>query len=292
MRMSIKRVLIIYVLLVSGNVFSQDKEVQLAQYKAEVLKQAANYPVKINERNVLKNGYIKANKHVLEIQVIDRTAADISAEERAKIDEQLNDTIGALYCKNGTNESISRALGLAIEYRYYDKNLVSFHSISFSQETCDKSLASSTTQRTEQEIRVEMQIRELEHVGKGTVTVCRENIYNGAITLFYTNEIEKSAIIFASDEYVVNTISLTLNKAQIAEFSALIIDAEAKAARAPNLERINLGDYRTRTGTVKLYGQKGRLRGFFSAASGVDSVILSIDAKKINHCLLQINPFL
>lgn len=284
--------LITLTFLLAGNVYSQDKESQLAQYKAEVLKQAASYPVKINDRNMLRNGYIKGNTHVLEIQVIDRVGTEISEEERAKIDKQLNDTLGSLYCKTGTNESISRTLGLNIEYKYYDKALTPFHSVLFSQENCDNSLAKPANQRTEQEVRVAMQIRELEQVGKGTVTVCREKIYNGSINLLYTNEIEKRAVIFATDEYVVNTISISLNKTQIAEFSALITDAEAKAMKVPNLENVNLGDYLTRTGTVKLFGQKGKLKGFFAAVPGVDNVILSIDAKKISHCLSQIEPFL
>lgn len=277
-------------LLLAFNVISQDKEVLLAQYKAEVLKQASAYPINIDERNILRNIYIKGNTHTLEVQVIDRFQADIRAEEKGNIEKQLRNTLGVLYCKDGTNESIPRTLGLNVEYKYLDKDLKLFHSIVFSQDNCDH--ATATAKKIEEEVRTELQIKELNLAGTGQVTVCRDSRYNGSITVFYTNEIEKRAVVYAADEYVVNTVALSLNKIQITQFSEQLLSAEIKAKESPNLEYINLGEYKAQIGSVIFLGQKGFLRGYFKSNTSVDSVILSIDAKKINHCLDQIEPFL
>jgi hypothetical protein len=284
--------MLIVVLLLHFQVLAQDKANLLAQYKAEVQHQAGNYPIAINERNVLRAGYIENDTNVFEIQVVDRSASEINAEERTKIEKQLNETLGALYCRDGTNESIPRTLGLSIEYRYFDKLLAPFQSVTFSQENCDKALVSAPPKRTEQEVRVQMQIRGLQQIGTGSVNVCREHYYNGHVSIIYSNEIGETAIFLASDEYAVNIITIRLGKEEIVEFGTLINEAETKAARVPNLENVNLGKYNSGTGNVKLFGQKGNLKGYFTTNLGVDSVILNIDAKKINYCLSQITPFL
>ncbi len=264
----------------------------LTKYKVGILAQASGFPVKINERNIIRNGYIEGNTHILEIQVIDRASGDINDVEKGKIETQLRSTLGALYCKDGTNESLPRTLGLNIEYKYLDKDLEQFYSIVFSQENCNKAITTALPQRTEGDVRTEMQIRELNMAGTGTVTVCKEDLYNGSLTVFYSNESEKRAIVYAADEYVVNTVALSLNKAQIEVFGQQLLDAEVRANRSPNLENINLGKYQAQLGAVDFFGQKGNLKGLFKANTRVDTVILSLDARKINSCMAQITPFL
>ncbi|WP_100657050.1 hypothetical protein [Alteromonas flava] len=283
---------VITAVLSSNFSHAQDKASLLEQYKAEAKRQAESFPIAINERNLLRNAFIEGTTHVFEIQVIDRLASDISDGEKAKIEKQLDGTLGALYCKDGTNESVPRTLGVAIEYRYLDKMLTPFQSVVFSQNKCDGVTAITMTDRTEDEIRVEMQIRELMKVGTGSVEVCKEYLGTGILSVSFSNEGPNRAVIWVSDEYIVNTIMFTLDKSQVIEFRETLNEAEIKAASAPNLENLNLSSFGAGASKVKLLGKKGQVYGYFTYAQTVDRVYLSLDAKTINHCLSQITPFL
>jgi hypothetical protein len=77
--------------------------------------QTEMYLVKINENNILRNGFVEGDTHILEIEVNHLTKEEMDEDEGVRVENQLRSTRGALYCKDGANESIQRTIGMSIE---------------------------------------------------------------------------------------------------------------------------------------------------------------------------------
>ena len=289
-----KKLLTIYLLITSAlSVGAQDNMLLQKAYKDEITKQENTYPIKIDDNNILRKSFIDGNTHVLEIQVNNRSKQDITKEELLKIEDQLLSTLGINFCKNGTNESAARTIGLSVEYRYFDKNAKPFHAILFSQEKCDQLAIINAPDRSTEEIRIiEMQIRALEKAGTGSVKICELNPLNNVIKISYSNEINKIASLYVSDEYMVNSVIMNLNKTKLQELRQLLLNADVIAKENAILDNLNLGEFKSYPGNLSINSHKGILKGYFTSKSGGGSVMVSLDSAAIARCLSQVEPHL
>jgi hypothetical protein len=289
----VKKSLITYPLIAfTFFVGAQDNMMLQKEYKEGIAKQANTYPIYIDDNNILRNSFIDGNTHVIEIQVNNRSKEEISKEELLKIEDQLLGTIGDKFCKEGTNESAARTVGLGVEYRYLDKNAEAFHTVLFSQEKCDQLAMVVVPDRTTKEIRIEMQIRALEKAGTGRVKVCELNPLNDVIKIGYSNETDKIASFYVSDEYMVNSVMMNLNKKMLKELRKLLLDADATAKENTMLDNLNLGKFQSNSGKLSLNSHKGALKGYFRSRNGRGSVVVLLDATEIARCLSQVEPHL
>jgi hypothetical protein len=271
---------------------AQDNLLLQQEYKDGIAEQANTYPINIDDNNILRNSFIDGNTHVIEIQVNHRSKKEISKEELLKIEDQLLGTIGVNFCKDGTNESAARTIGLSVEYRYLDKNAEPFHTVLFSQEKCEQLVKGDASGRTPEEIIIEMQIRALDKAGTGRVKVCELNPLNNIIKIGYSNETDKVASFYVSDEYMVNSVMMNLNKKKLRELSELLLDADVIAKENTMLDNLNLGEFQSNYGKLSLNSHKGALKGYFRSRNGRGSVMVMLDATGIARCLSQVEPHL
>ena len=262
------------------------------EYKDEIAGQENTYPINIDDNNILRNSFIDGNTHVIEIQVNHRSKKEISKEELLKIEEQLLGTIGVNFCKEGTNESAARTIGLSVEYRYLDKNAEIFHTVLFSQIKCDQLSVGGAPGRTPEEIIIEMQIRALDKAGTGRVKVCELNSVDNKIKIGYSNEADKVATFYVSDEYMVNSVIMNLNNIKLKELRELLLDADVRAKENAMLDNLNLGEFQSNSGKLSLNSHKGALKGYFRSRNGRGSVMVMLDATGIARCLSQVEPHL
>ncbi|MFQ3191105.1 MAG: hypothetical protein ACI936_002242 [Paraglaciecola sp.] len=271
---------------------AQDNLMLQQEYKDKIAEQANSYPLNMDDNNILRNSFVDGNTHVLEIQVNHRSKEDISKEELLAIEEQLLDTIGLNFCKDGTKESAARTIGLSVEYRYLDKNAEPFHTVLFNQDRCEQLAMGVAPGRTPEEIRIDMQIRALDKAGTGRVKVCELNPLNDILKIGYSNETDKVAYFYVSDEYMVNSVMMNLNKKMLKDLRELLLYADAIAKENVMLDNLNLGDFQSNSGKLSLNSHKGALKGYFRSRNGRGSVMVLLDAAEIARCLSQIEPHL
>jgi hypothetical protein len=287
----VKKALLVYPLIVFiFNVGAQDNNMLQKQYKDGVAGQSDTFPIKIDNDNIIRNSFIEDNTHVIEIQVNNRSKEEISKQEQSKIDTQLLG-LGVNFCLDGTNESTPRTIGLSLEYRYFDKNAEPFHGVLFSQQMCDK-LAKAKSERVAEEVKVDMKIRALDKAGTGRVRVCDLSPLNGMIKIGYSNEVYKIATFYVSDEYMVNSVIMNLNRKMLQNLRQLLIDADEKSKSNAILDNLNLGGFQTDSGRLSLNSHKGVLKGNFRSKTAGGSVTVSLDATEIARCLSQLEPHL
>ncbi|MGK0304863.1 MAG: hypothetical protein ACI8UG_000607 [Gammaproteobacteria bacterium] len=288
-----KKSLIIYALIAFAfNVGAQDNTLSQKQYKDGISEQASTYPIKIDDNNIIRRSFIDGDTHVIEIQVNHRTKEYIGKEELLNIEEQLLDTIGVNFCKDGTNESVARTVGISVEYRYFDKNAEPFHSVLFSQKKCNQLAMTYTPERITEEVSVEMKIRALEKAGTGRVKVCELKPLNDVIKIGYSNEADEVATFYVSDEYMVNSFMMNLNKKKLQELRQLLLNADKTAIENAMLDNLNLGEFNSNSGKLLLSSHKGALKGYFRSRKGRGSVRVLLDATEIARCLSQVEPHL
>jgi hypothetical protein len=290
----VSKSLIIYTLIAfTFYVGAQDNMMLQKEYKDRIAKQAKNYPIKIDENNILRKSFIDGNTHVIEIQVHHRSKEEISKEQVLQIEDQLIGTLGVNFCQDGTSESAARTIGLSVEYRYFDKNAEPFHSVLFSQQKCDQLAIANSPDSISEKIRIiEMQIRALEKAGTGRVKVCELSPVNGVIKIGYSNEAGKFASFYVADEYMVNSVMMNLNKNKLKELRKLLLNADARAKNNVMLDNLNLGAFQSHFGRLSLNSHKGILKGYFRSRNGSGSVMLSLNATEIVRCLSQVEPHL
>jgi hypothetical protein len=289
----VKKSLITFSFIVfTFSVGAQDNLKSQQEYKDGIAEQANTYPINIDDNNMLRNSFIDGNTHVIEIQVNHRSKKEISKEELLKIEDQLLGTIGVNFCKNGTNESAARTIGLSVEYRYFDKNAEPFHSVLFSQKKCDQLALTYTPERMTEKVSVEMKIRALEKAGTGRVKVCELDPLNGVIKIGYSNEADEVATFYVSDEYMVNSFIMNLNKHELQELRQLLLNADKTAIENAMLDNLNLGVFNSNSGKLLLSSHKGALKGYFRSRKGRGSVRVLLDATEISRCLSQVEPHL
>ena len=288
-----KKSLIIYPLIAFAfNVGAQDNMLSQKQYKDGIAEQANTYPIKIDNNNIIRKSFIDGDTHVIEIQVNHRSKEEIGKEELLNIEEQLLGTIGVNFCKDGTNESVARTVGISVEYRYFDKNAEPFHAVLFSQKKCDQLAVSPTPERMTKDVSVEMKIRALEKAGTGRVKVCELEPLNSVIKIGYSNEANEVATFYVSDEYMVNSFMMNLNKHKLQELRQLLLNADKTATENAMLDNLNLGEFKSNSGKLLLSSHKGALKGYFRSRKGRGSVRVLLDATEIARCLSQVEPHL
>lgn len=288
-----KKLLTIYLLITHAlSAGAQDNMLLQKAYKDEIAKEENTYPIKIDDNNILSKSFIEGNTHVLEIQVNNRSKQDITKEELLKMEDQLLGTLSPNFCKDGTNESAARAVGLSVEYRYFDKNAEPFHAVLFSQKKCDQLAMSNTPERMTEEASVDMKIRALEKAGTGRVKVCELKPLNDVIKIGYSNEDEQVATFYVSDEYMVNSVIMNLNKKKLQELRQLLLSADVIAKENAILDNLNLGEFQSNYGKLSLNSHKGALKGYFRSRNGRGSVMVSLDSAAIARCLSQVEPHL
>jgi hypothetical protein len=289
----VSKSLIIYTFIAfTFYVGAQDNMMLQKEYKDRIAKQAKTYPIKIDENNILRNSFIDDNTHVLEIQVNHLSKEEISKEQVLQIEDQLIGTLGVNFCQDGTSESAARTIGLSVEYRYFDKNAEPFHSVLFSQQKCDQLAMTYTPERMTEEVSVEMKIRALEKAGTGRVKVCELEPLNGVIKIGYSNEVDEVATFYVSDEYMVNSFMMNLNKHKLQELRQLLLNADKTAIENAMLDNLNLGEFNSNSGKLFLSSHKGSLKGYFRSRQGRGSVRVLLDATEIARCLSQVEPHL
>jgi hypothetical protein len=271
---------------------AQDNLMLQKEYKDKIAKQAKTYPIKIDDNNILRKSFIDENIHVIEIQVNNRSKEEISKEELLQLEDQLLGTLGVNFCQDGTNESAARTIGLSVEYRYFDKNAEPFHSVLFSQKKCEQLAMTYTPERMTEEVSVKMKIRALEKAGTGRVKVCELEPLNGIIKIGYSNEADEVATFYVSDEYMVNSFMMNLNKNKLQELRQLLLNADKTAIENAMLDNLNLGEFNSSSGKLLLSSQKGELKGYFRSRQGRGSVRVLLDATEIARCLSQVEPHL
>jgi hypothetical protein len=289
----VKKSLIIYPLIAfTFFVGAQDDLILQKEYKDEIAKQADTYPIKIDNNNTLRSSFIEGSTHVIEIQFDQRSEEEITKEELSIIEDRLRSIIGVNFCKDGTNESAARNVGLSVEYRYLDKNTKPLHTVFFSQKNCDQLVMGDESDKTAEEIRIDMQIIALEKAGTGRVKVCELNPLDDVIKIGYSNETDKVASFYVSDEYMVNSVMMNLNKKKLKELRKLLLDADAIAKQNTMLDNLNLGEFHSNSGKVSLNSHKGILKGYFRSKNGRGSVKTLLDVTAIARCLSQVEPHL
>jgi hypothetical protein len=289
----VKTLLITFSFIVfTFSVGAQDNLMSQQEYKDRIAEQANTYPINIDDNNILRNSFIDGNTHVIEIQVNHRTKKEISKEELLKIEDQLLGTIGVNFCKDETNESAARTIGFSVEYRYLDKNAEPFHTVLFSQEKCEQLGMSDPSGITPEEIIVEMKIKALNKAGTGRVKVCELNPLNNKIKIGYSNETDKVASFYVSDEYMVNSVMMNLNRKKLKELRELLLDADVIAKKNAMLDNLNLGEFQSNYGKLSLNSHKGVLKGYFRSRNGRGSVMVVLNSTGIARCLSQVEPYL
>jgi hypothetical protein len=289
----VKKSLIIYPLIAfTFFVGAQDDLMLQKEYKDEIAKQADTYPIKIDNNNTLRSSFIEGSTHVIEIQFGHRSEEEITKEELLIIEDQLRGIIGVNFCKDGTNESVARNVGLSVEYRYLDKHTKPLHTVFFSQKNCDQLVMGDESDKTAEEIRINMQIIALEKAGTGRVKVCELTPLDDVIKIGYSNEIDKVASFYVSDEYMVNSVMMNLNKKKLKELRTLLLEADAIAKQNTMLDNLNLGEFWSNSGRVSLNSHKGILKGYFRSRDGRGSMMTLLDVTAIVRCLSQVEPHL
>lgn len=273
---------------------AQDNTLLQKEYKDRIAEQENNYPTQIGQNNTIRKSYMDGDIHVVEIQVDHLSKAEIGKQLLLKIENQLLDTLGASFCKDGTTESAARTIGLSSEYRYFDKNAERFHTILFTQAKCDQLAMdmANVPKNTAEEIRTNMQIKALDKAGTGRVKVCELNPLNGMIKIGYSNESYKVATFYASDDYMINSTKMSLDKKKLRQLRELLLSADETAKANAMLDNLNLGKFQTNSGRLSLNSNEGTLMGNFRSKTAGGSVTLVLEATEIARCLSQVEPHL
>ena len=145
---------------------------------------------------------------------------------------------------------------------------------------------------TAEEIRTNMQIKALDKAGTGRVKVCELNPLNGMIKIGYSNESYKVATFYASDDYMINSTKMSLDKKKLRQLRELLLSADETAKANAMLDNLNLGKFQTNSGRLSLNSNEGTLMGNFRSKTAGGSVTLVLEATEIARCLSQVEPHL
>jgi hypothetical protein len=76
------------------------------------------------------------------------------------------------------------------------------------------------------------------------------------------------SLFYVSDEYMVNSVMMNLNKKKLKELLELLLDADVIAKENAMLDNLNLGEFQSNYGKLSLNSHKGALKGDFRFRNG------------------------
>jgi hypothetical protein len=135
------------------------------------------------------------------------------------------------------------------------------------------------------------EIKTLDAAGQGSIKVCEMKSYNSSMDISYSNEFGKRIVLSVYDEYIVNSVSMYLDKKQANEFLVFIQNALKQSQKNPNLEKLNLGRFAVEKGWVIFTSRHGKISSFWGN-DWVDRVLTSIKPEEIFGCITYVEPHL
>jgi hypothetical protein len=135
------------------------------------------------------------------------------------------------------------------------------------------------------------EIKALDIAGEGSIKVCEMKNYNSSMHISYSNEFGKRIVIRVYDEYIVNSVSMYLDKKEANNFMQFIKRALEKSQKHPKLEKLSLGRFTSGKNWVQFTSRHGKISSFWGN-DWVDTVLTSIKVEEIFGCITYVEPHL
>jgi hypothetical protein len=154
-----------------------------------------------------------------------------------------------------------------------------------------KELNDNKIKSKQEQLDLANKINKLNKAGKGSLNICKIKSHDNTINVDYSNELGKKLVFRVYDEYIINSVSLWLDKSKATSFIDFIKKSSDSAVKNKDLENLSLGTFTAGSNWVMFSSRHGNISGFWGN-DWVDQILTSIDTKKITDCARKVQTFL